>query len=130
MEFFLHLFKPMDSLVATSCFLGWGLHKCSKSDGGKFLEKSMGTSREAALFLGSLVQDHGKKKGQKTDESMNFDLLIRPVVLRSKSQMKGILQILESIFHLSLAPVSGDNFFFGPVMTVGNQDSAAQPVLL
>jgi len=43
---------------------------------------------------------------------VHFDLLISPMVLRSKSQMKGVFHGLESIFYLSLAPVSGDDLFF------------------
>lgn len=82
------------------------------------------------LSLALLWRTIGKQKGQQADTTVYLDLLVCPVVLGSKGQMKGILETPEGMFHLSLPPVGGENVVLGPVVSIRDQNPAAEPVFL
>jgi len=87
-------------------------------------------SLRVAHLPGVAADQCTQKVADQAAECMNLDLLIGPVKLWAQGQMTRVLQMTESMFRSTLAPIGRDHRPGGPDLSVGDQDPASEdPVM-
>ncbi len=73
------------------------------------------------------AQDH---QSQDAIESMDSELLVRPVVGGAESEDMGVFHTSEGGFNMELAAIGADNLFVTPVVTVREEEGFPEKRML